>query len=322
MTIPSGRAVGEIPIERVGYVPFGLSWGAIFAGLLVALVLQLVLTLAGAAVGLAAWDPNSGSALGIGAAIWAIVSILISLYVGGATAGWAAGALTRPAGMLHGILVWALSTLIMTWLVASGVSSIAGTTFRVFGNVAGSAVSVAAKGVGAGMGAMVSNIPTNGNVNAASVRTQVESILRETGDPALNPDTLAAKANRVANTAAGSASNGDVVSELGNMIAGTASSIDRNDVINVVVARTGASRPQAERVADRLISLKQTAMANLDSLGNNLGSTIANKAEAAASVTAGALWWTLLGLGLSLAAAIFGAISTATSQPDAAPLRN
>ncbi|MGI8507911.1 MAG: hypothetical protein ACR2MQ_01145 [Gemmatimonadaceae bacterium] len=301
MAIITNRTVqGDIPIERVGSVPFRLSWGAIFAGLLVALTLQLVLTLAGAAVGLAAWDPNSGKALGIGAGIWAIVSILVSLYVGGATAGWAAGALTRPVGMLHGALVWALSTLIMVWLVSSGISSIAGTTFRVFGNVLGATASVAAQGAGAA----ISSAASNSNVSMGDIRSQVGSILQQTGNPALSPDSLKAKASSAASSATQtSASNGDVASEISNMISGTASQINRNDVINVIVARTGVTRPEAERTADRIIALRQSASAKLDSLG----STIGQKAETAANVTSEALWIALLGLGLSLAAAVFGA---------------
>ena len=63
---------------------FRLSWGAVFAGLVVATVLQIVLTLLGTAVGLAAWDPGeSARGLGLGAGIWAIFSILISLFMGG-----------------------------------------------------------------------------------------------------------------------------------------------------------------------------------------------------------------------------------------------
>lgn len=299
--------VPVVPVERAGSVPFRLSWGAIFAGLLVALTLQLVLTLAGAAVGLAAWDPNSGEALGIGAAIWAIISILVSLYVGGATAGWAAGALTRPVGMLHGALVWALSTLIMVWLVGSGISSIAGTTFRVFGNVLGATASVAAQGAGAA----ISSAASNSNISTGDLRSQVASILQETGNPALSPDSLKANASRAASTATQtSASNGDVATEISNMISGTASQVNRNDVINVIVARTGVTRPEAERTADRLIALRQTASAKLDTLGHAVG----QKAEAAASATSGALWIALLGLGLSLAAAVLGAARPAEAR--------
>src|SRR3954447_16227771 len=69
-----------------------ISWGAIFAGAIIALATQLVLTLIGAAVGLATLDPAtgqnpSGTTLGIGAAVWLVISSLVSLFLGGYVAG-------------------------------------------------------------------------------------------------------------------------------------------------------------------------------------------------------------------------------------------
>jgi hypothetical protein len=60
-------------IERTG---FRLSWGAIFAGLFVAVGLHLVLALLGVAVGFTAWDPAQpggvrGESVATGVGIWA-----------------------------------------------------------------------------------------------------------------------------------------------------------------------------------------------------------------------------------------------------------
>ncbi|MBA3659522.1 MAG: hypothetical protein H0W67_07990 [Gemmatimonadales bacterium] len=124
---------------------FRLSWGAVFAGLVVATALQVVLTLLGTAIGLAAWDPgDSARGLGIGAGIWAIVSILISLFVGGSTTGRLAGILTRKDGALHGVLLWGLSTILTLWLLASGVSALAGGAFRLAGGALGATTNAAA----------------------------------------------------------------------------------------------------------------------------------------------------------------------------------
>src|SRR6059058_5635247 len=83
--------------SREAYYGFGrayarISWGAIFAGAVVALAVQLVLTLIGGAIGLATLSPAtgqspSGTALGLGAAIWLVISSLISLFVAGYVAG-------------------------------------------------------------------------------------------------------------------------------------------------------------------------------------------------------------------------------------------
>lgn len=307
MSIPNRIPETDILIERAGPVRFRLSWGAVFAGLLIALALQLVLTLAGAAVGLAAWDPNSGAELGIGAAVWALISVLISLYIGGRTAGWAAGALARSVALLHGALVWALTMLVTTWLVASGISSIAGTAFGVAGRVLGATAGVAAQGATAAVASAVGN----GNISVADTRAQVETMLRQTGDPALNPDSLAAAARRVGNTATNtSASNGDLVGDIANLIQNKAGTLNRQDVINVIVARTGQSRAQAEREADRIVALQQTVGAKIDTLKHD----VAQKAEGAASATSTVLWFALLGLLLSLAAAALGASQAASDR--------
>ena len=116
------RGTTEQIIERP---TFRLSWGAVFAGLVVALALQAVLMLLGTAIGLTAMD-GTDRGLGIGAGIWLILSVLVSLYVGGLVTGRLAGVLTRGDGALHGILVWGLSTILALYLLASGVSSILG----------------------------------------------------------------------------------------------------------------------------------------------------------------------------------------------------
>ena len=60
-----------------------VSWGAIFAGLVVTIVIQLTLTLLGVAIGAATIDPlrerNPAEGLGVSSAIWLTVSALISI---------------------------------------------------------------------------------------------------------------------------------------------------------------------------------------------------------------------------------------------------
>src|SRR5437588_12326316 len=69
--------------------PFGrISWGAVFAGAIIALATQLVLTLIGVAIGLATLNPTtrespSGNALGAGAGICLVLSSLIARFTGG-----------------------------------------------------------------------------------------------------------------------------------------------------------------------------------------------------------------------------------------------
>lgn len=301
MTTPrSARPYTDADI-RIAPITTRLSWGAIFAGLLVATALQLVFGVLGAAVGLAAWDTDSGRALGIGAAIWAALSVLIALYIGGATTGRLAGVLTRKDGILHGILVWATSLLFAVWMISSGVRSLAGATFSVFGNVAGAAAGAVTSAAGAAAA-------QSGGIDLQTVRNEVEQLLRQTGVPALNPDSIAAAAERAGQSATQTpSSNEEVASEIAEMVRARAGSVDREAMINVIVARTGRSRAEAERIADRVVSLQQSASRQIDTLQARVGET----AEDVASTTSGALWIALLGMGLSLGAAVAGSAAHA-----------
>jgi hypothetical protein len=136
-----GRTTGVSPamggplIEHTG---FRLSWGAIFAGLIVALVLQVVLSVLGIAIGLTVWEPGDPAAgLGIGAGIWMAVAVLLSLFAGGIVTGRLAGVLTPGDGALHGAVMWGLSVLLTLWLTAAGVSMILGGAFQLVGTAAG-----------------------------------------------------------------------------------------------------------------------------------------------------------------------------------------
>ena len=75
--------------EREGRGPWAVisyvSWGAIFAGAVVVLVVQLMLAMMGLGIGLYAMNPPEGptAGLGIGALIWWVISANIALFLGG-----------------------------------------------------------------------------------------------------------------------------------------------------------------------------------------------------------------------------------------------
>ena len=105
-----------------------ISWGSIFAGAIIALATQLVLTLIGIAIGLATLDPATGdnpssTALGAGAGIWLVVSSLISLFIGGYIAARLAG---RLNGWLHGLTTWGTLTLATLMLLTSAAGQLIG----------------------------------------------------------------------------------------------------------------------------------------------------------------------------------------------------
>jgi hypothetical protein len=121
-----------------------VSWGAVFAGLVIATALQVTLTVLGAAIGLTALDgPDSGKAFGVGAAIWALLVPLVTLFVGGMTAGRLANVRDRGDNFVHGALVWALSLLLAAYLIGTGASKILGGTLSLAGSLGGGAANAA-----------------------------------------------------------------------------------------------------------------------------------------------------------------------------------
>jgi len=110
-----------------------ISWGAIIAGLIVALVTQILLAMLGVAIGAATIDPIQEQrpleGLGTGAAIWWVVSSLISLFLGGCVAGRLAGVPRKGDGALHGIIMWGTATLITLLLAGTALGGLFGGAF-------------------------------------------------------------------------------------------------------------------------------------------------------------------------------------------------
>jgi len=87
-----------------------------------------VLTLIGGAIGLATLSPAtgqspSGTALGLGAAIWLVISSLISLFVAGYVAGLLGGTFN---GWRQGLATWATLTTLTLLLLATAAGELVG----------------------------------------------------------------------------------------------------------------------------------------------------------------------------------------------------
>ncbi|RDS82309.1 hypothetical protein DWU98_09815 [Dyella monticola] len=107
--------------ERAGSPLAAMSFRAIFAGWLVATGIAVLLYVGGLAMGFSAFDawnaPASARGIGIGTAIWMVLTWIVSLWLGGMFASWFAAHDDRTIGSLHGVTVWGLSvTVVFLWL--------------------------------------------------------------------------------------------------------------------------------------------------------------------------------------------------------------
>lgn len=155
-----------------------ISWGSIFAGVAVTLILQLLFALLGLSIGLTQVNPGEGgvsAALGIGAGIWWVATSLISLFFGGWAAGRLAGVPRRFDGALHGILSWALATFLTIMFLSSLLGSILGGGFSLLRtglSTAAQASSALKPESGGGEGGGNAQASTGGMIDSAKEKAQ------------------------------------------------------------------------------------------------------------------------------------------------------
>jgi hypothetical protein len=160
MQAPTSSSTARGATPRSAVVPEGapsfasqVSWGAVIAGAVVAIAVGLMLNALGAGVGATTVDATarnspSASSLGIGAAIWILISNLIGLAVGGYVAARLSGTSDNTDGTLHGLAVWGTTFLISAVLLGNLVAGVTSTAATSASNLLG--------GVAQGAGSVVS----------------------------------------------------------------------------------------------------------------------------------------------------------------------
>jgi uncharacterized membrane protein YeaQ/YmgE (transglycosylase-associated protein family) len=123
------------------WIPWPVSWSAIWVGALSALALALLFGLVGIALGLHLLGPSGRIVdwhkFGIGALIFSVCGAFFSGVVGGWVAGRIAGILRSEPAMLHGAIVWLVTVPLLLALAALGAGSYFGGWY---GGLAGQAV--------------------------------------------------------------------------------------------------------------------------------------------------------------------------------------
>ncbi|MFW6331527.1 MAG: hypothetical protein ACOC3J_07365 [Gemmatimonadota bacterium] len=310
MMVESGPAHGPSHDPVVEQTGFRFGWAAALAGIVIAVALQAVLALLGIAIGFTWWSPDSAGSLSMAAGVWTLISWILALFLGAMVAGRLAGILTRGDGALHGLVIWAGSVFIAGFMLLSGAGFLAGTAFDLLSRAVSATASAAVSGVTQLASQGVSQL---GSADYGALESDIERLLRETEAPGLQPDTLAALGEEAGERVTGEESSERVAREITEQIERTAGRVDREAVLNVLVAETGLSRSEAENVASRverlgrqagqavetgLDTLQIQARETADSLGDNVGS---------------AAWWVLLSLLLSAGGAVLGGMITARS---------
>jgi hypothetical protein len=116
-----------------------LFWGAVFGGSAVTLVTVMLLVLFGIAVGLFAVDPateqNPLGGIGIGSAIWWVLSWVVALFFGGWVTSRFAGLQRKFDGLLHGLVTWSLTFLFSLFFLTNVIGTVVGGTFGMMSTI-------------------------------------------------------------------------------------------------------------------------------------------------------------------------------------------
>ena len=132
-----------VPDDQRTYLFNRASWGAIIAGVVAALVAQLLINLLGIGVGLSAVtvaggaDNPDASTFSIGAGVWWTLSGIIASFFGGVVAGRLCGAAQTNTARWHGLVTWCATTLVIFYLLTTVLGSIVGGTFSALGSTLG-----------------------------------------------------------------------------------------------------------------------------------------------------------------------------------------
>lgn len=172
-----------------------ISWGAVIGGALMALVIQIILNMIGVGVGLAtgnaaAGDSPSASSFSVGAGVWWVVSGIVAAAIGGYLAGRLSGKPSASTTAYHGLISWALSTLVIIYLLSSAATGLFGGAL----STVSSALGGAGKTVGASVQTAVqAAAPQLNNMNDPMSRIEGQVRSASGGqDPAALRDAAAA----------------------------------------------------------------------------------------------------------------------------------
>jgi MFS family permease len=165
-----------------------LSWGSIIAGVILSMVVYLIMSVLGTAIGASLLSPMSRPdalhGFGFGSGIWVIVTTVLAVFVGSYYAGRCAPVL----GWLHGLLAWA----VMTLLVVYGMTSLITGAVSTAGSIAATSAQV---------GATAANQSGGANQMIDSAKQQVQAALASAASAASSPEAEQ-NARQAADTAA------------------------------------------------------------------------------------------------------------------------
>ncbi|MEI4220210.1 MAG: hypothetical protein V9819_00925 [Candidatus Dasytiphilus stammeri] len=165
-----------------------ISWDAIFAGLISTLVIELVLLILGTAVGASSIfplnDTNPLANIAIGPIIWISISMMIALAIGS----YLSGIIATREGVLHGMLVWAIKTLICLTLICILFTHVISGTMSLLGTGLEAASKSASVIAGHASKLASQNLPDN-NINLDDLKSELINTMHNVYEKSLTQNS-------------------------------------------------------------------------------------------------------------------------------------
>ena len=291
VTVYNEHEHGPTDYGRISAAIKRVSWGAIFAGAVVAVVVQFLLNLLGLGIGLTTLEfvggDDSAGGFGMAQGIWTVISALIALFSGGWVAGRLAGMPRKTDGMLHGVVTWALTTLLTLYLLTTGVGAIvSGAT-----SLLGQGINLAGQGISQGVSAVAPEAARviRENVDITSIQQQAQDLIR---DIATNP------------AQAGTAIEDAVDETFGGP--GPVTGANRQELIDTIVAETDLTEAEARQAVSQWENQYEQARQQVTQTAESVRQDAPQVAEDAADYVGTAALIAFFALLLGMGAAAFG----------------
>ncbi len=296
----------------------GVSWRAVFAGIVIVFSVLLILNLVGLAIGLGSIEPTEEtdplSGLGIGTLIWWVMSSLFALFIGAYVAARVGVSFTTKSGIVQGVMTWALYTLISAWLITSVIGSI----LSGVGNVVGSVLSATGNVIQEQVGPVIEDQVQELDISLEQAKEEFYALLEDTQKEELDPDEIEARAQEVASearsrgeTAARRPQRADaeverVFNEARDEFEGTFEAVDKQALVNILVERTNMSEREAENTVDNYLAVYEDLRERSERFLERTREKANRQAEIAAQTVSDAAFYLAICLVLGLIVAALG----------------
>ncbi len=267
-----------------------LRWGAIFAGGAVSIAIWILLQTLGMGIGLATLDVGHAGwlrSVGIGTTLWSVISPIIAMFIGALIAARFATTRARRIGSLHGMVMWALASVVGLGATVWMVMMLAVGAARASGAMAENGAVVASH-LDAGDALQMLGIKPN------DVLAPINQKLQAQGKPGITEPQLLDATRGLARE---SLRRGH---------------FDHQTLVDQLAANTALSRADAQDIANQLDQQWQRVVAEMNRAADRAGHTM----QAAADATGKVLFGAGITLLLSLGAAVLGGAVGIRREPD------